>query len=1012
MGVGGGDGVGDGVETEVSKNSKHTINEKVRAATRRFTPAGFKSLLQKIIRFRTRKVDLGGGNMVDSLVAAKSTFLLLMNNSGSFVPDIQRFVTGTESALKRLVVILLEDSFVFDTNKAVSIMLGAFLAQRLPSWKPPSYLTSYALGLIEEALRSPKAYNFNIPRGLKLEPFVINPSSKPLELVSSLLEEIRSFGSDLGMVRDIVTNFYSGALVYTELKSRPEMMPLLHCIDQHWAPEIAYFYPKDFVRTLKVEGSRPFSKLFIKLFSEVTGVNPRRPLRKGRTMTPIGYTEGFESKEFVKMTRLAQRLVLLAKSKPDKKYCDLGGDLVDDLGGDSKDSDYNFEYDLDDGWIAGMVGAIEIKGRPTSLVSLNPRNPYDLVAVRKPSRNMKTALLNEKQKTRAIALAKEKLRQGVAMNKTLPPVPKLKSSRLVFDKGMYWIIKKNKRVMWENMKKGVEKVDYVVDVEFSLENALRFEGLGAVKDFEKKIKESMAKYKISEINRALTYISDRSGYFEIARVNKTGGSTDKVVTIDDCGAYQFILHLSTLCPSAFKRVTSLKFKVLFGPLMWRIKDIVQTEIRRGKTSKTSTSGWPEFGERTNRKLHPHQTEALDELKDSHARGRSGNFVYMTVGLGKTLLVFSYLQYLREMNQLPDYVLYTLPSSAIKSIIKEIEAFGLDFTLILPLKAIKPFYRGKDYVIHSLKPTLKKNAINLIEHDHLRRCEESLYKFMPESIFIMDEVHKAFNNTKRTQVSLQLSVLSKEFVAMTGTPIIDTNTYKLIWWLSKIVSFEVNESNFWVAANAMISKRLKTKVKVVASEILVDMNEDELKVYRQSVSPKLGGNNTQPKPEDTLKALRECYQATTRGIVEQTLKNLKKGVFIVAKDIKHQNIIKNKLSLVGVDSVFLIEKYSSILLTDDEVENGNQKDYKVVITTKNKVEGYSLTRLKVMITGVYPSNNAVREQLEGRINRIGQNSDKVWNITVHTGILTYILKKHTDAKNISAVLNSISKEFKF
>ena len=955
-------------------------------------------------------MDLGGGTIVDSLVAAKSTFLLLMNNSGSFVPDIQRFVTGAESALKRLVVILLEDSFVSDTNKAVSIMLGAFLAQRLPSWKPPSYLTDYSLELIEEALRSPKAYNFNILRGLKLEPFVLRPDSKPLELVSSLLEEIRSFGSDLGMVRDIVTNFYSGALVYTQLKSRPEMMPLLHCIDQHWAPEIAYFYPKDFVRTLKVEGSRPFSKLFIKLFSEVTGVNPRRPLRKGRTMTPTGYTDDFESKEFVRMTRQAQTLVLLAKSKPNKKYCVLGGNL----GSDSDlVLDYNFEYDLDDGWIAGMVGAIEIKGRPTSLVSLNPRNPYDLVAVRKPSRNMKTALLNEKQKTRAIALAKEKLRQGVAMNKTLPPVPKLKSSRLVFDKGMYWVERRrSKRVMWENMKKGVESMSYIEDVEFSLMNSLTYEGSGVVKNFEKKIKESVAKYKISEINRALTYISDRSGYFEIARVNKTGGSTDKVVTIDDCGAYQFILELSTLCPSAFKRVTSLKFKVLFGPLMWRIKDIVQNIVRgmRGGTSKIST--WPKFSERTNRKLHPHQTEALDELKDSHVKGRSGNFVYMTVGLGKTLLVFSYLQYLREMNQLPDYVLYTLPSSAIKSIIKEIEAFGLDFTLILPLKAIKPFYRGKDYVIHSLKPTLKKNAINLIEHDHLRRCEESLYKFMPESIFIMDEVHKAFNNTKRTQVSLQLSVLSKEFVAMTGTPIIDTNTYKQIWWLSKIVSFEVNESNFWVAANAMISKRLKTKVKVVASEILVDMNEDELKVYRQSVSPKLGGNNTQPKPEDTLKALRECYQATTRGIVEQTLKNLKKGVFIVAKDIKHQNVIKNKLSLVGVDSVFLIEKYSSILLTDDEVENGNQTDYQVVITTKNKVEGYSLTRLKVMITGVYPSNNAVREQLEGRINRIGQNSNKVWNITIHTGILTYILKKHTDAKNISAVLNSISKEFKF
>ena len=122
---------------------------------------------------------------------------------------------------------------------------------------------------------------------------------------------------------------------------------------------------------------------------------------------------------------------------------------------------------------------------------------------------------------------------------------------------------------------------------------------------------------------------------------------------------------------------------------------------------------------------------------------------------------------------------------------------------------------------------------------------------------MDEVHKALNSTKRTQVALQLSTLAKEFVAMTGTPIIDTNTYKLVWWLSKIVPFEVNESNFWVAANAMVAKKINTSVEVINSDILVSMNDDEMKEYKKHVSPKLGGVNTQPRPGDTIKALEIC-----------------------------------------------------------------------------------------------------------------------------------------------------------
>ena len=70
----------------------------VRNAVRKFTCASFKSLLQKIIRFCPKSVDITEfgdkqkifpADFVLSVVLAE-----LLLSSGSFVPDIQRFVSG------------------------------------------------------------------------------------------------------------------------------------------------------------------------------------------------------------------------------------------------------------------------------------------------------------------------------------------------------------------------------------------------------------------------------------------------------------------------------------------------------------------------------------------------------------------------------------------------------------------------------------------------------------------------------------------------------------------------------------------------------------------------------------------------------------------------------------------------------------------------------------------------------------------------------------------------------
>ena len=63
----------------------------------------------------------------------------------------------------------------------------------------------------------------------------------------------------------------------------------------------------------------------------------------------------------------------------------------------------------------------------------------------------------------------------------------------------------------------------------------------------------------------------------------------------------------------------------------------------------------------------------------------------------------------------------------------------------------------------------------------------------------------------------------------------------------------------------------------------------------------------------------------------------------------------------------------------------------------------------MVTSVYFSNQATREQLEGRINRIGQTSPNVRIIIYHTGILSYIHEKYEKARTLSEALKGFAGE---
>lgn len=232
-------------------------------------------------------------------------------------------------------------------------------------------------------------------------------------------------------------------------------------------------------------------------------------------------------------------------------------------------------------------------------------------------------------------------------------------------------------------------------------------------------------------------------------------------------------------------------------------------------------------------------------------------------------------------------------------------------------------------------------------------------------------------------------------------------------MEQIVDFEVNEKNFWVAANGMIARKVNTKVKTYHKDVLVKMKRKTFKKYAQYVPPTLGGDNSYPSQKDIRKAFDICYKVCDRGMVKEVCKFLEKniGVMLVAKNAQHQDILEKLLIKKGVSPVDIYKLLGdgSIHFTDDTVKSGTTPDYKVVIVPLSKSEGYTLTRLGAMVTCVYPSNQATRQQLEGRINRLSQHRKKIYYKTLHTGILTYVLQKHNNAASLEAVLQNIAKD---
>lgn len=734
------------------------------------TLGGLKSLTQKLIRFRPVRVTFRRDVVYPVEDVLVRSLVKMLLHAGSFVPDIQRYVGGVESCLKRLAVTIVEDSHVSDFTSLVQLLGGALVAQRSKLWRPTDTFLHRLFKTALEALNSDSYYEWKIDQNYP--PVVLGSSPNLYTIASYFIDEIRSLKGDYQLFRALIRNL--GASHRSTL-SRPDTMPVWHCIDQHWVPDFVYLFPVDVVKSLAVPGLEPYSRLLSNVFSKVTGFNTRKLDYK-----TSGFVGGRDS-DFVQHVKAAQLTTYQIKTTSYQKRAVTSNTVTG-------------KYTLDRAWIAGMVGVIESTQKPPVLITLKPQDPEQFVVVRRPTRDMKEHTITAEREEAAIEEAKRLLSRGVKLDKiasSIPTLNKAMMTRSEVDGDVDFTFHVNGRKMtWDD----VSNITYEVP-ELVHDESLFHWSSGIAVDAYNKVPLT------DVVRRALTYLTGFKPVIEMPKVSRDGGGTKGAVSVEDVAVYQFLLIIANLFPAALRRREGSIhiFDVVNGPILWSLVDWLRARVR-----VTFSSLWPVIN-KPERKPWSHQKDSLREMVEVHKGGRKGHFLWIPVGLGKTFIVLSYVQYLAHKKTLPPYIIYTLPASAIASIINEIKLFGLDYEIMIPNKTIAKDHPFKDKINNSCTPT--KHKITLIEHDHLRKCEEQLTSHITEALFIIDEVHKALNETKRTALALQLSHLAVDFIALTGTPIIDTNVYKLIWWLEQIVPFEVNELNFWVAANSMVAKKV-------------------------------------------------------------------------------------------------------------------------------------------------------------------------------------------------------------
>ena len=458
---------------------------------------------------------------------------------------------------------------------------------------------------------------------------------------------------------------------------------------------------------------------------------------------------------------------------------------------------FEIQVEMDQGWMASMIGVLETELKSRAVATLNPSDLSEIIPFRRPARDMKKADLSHEETLAAQKRIRAKLIKGLHLTTKNPiPLDEWQGAAVRWDAKqndfMVTLMTSVEEVPWQKLRFVRQRFQQVARDEIKQDDNKQV----VVADCENVVKEMLTKLSRNALCALVFRMQGFGSVVEFPAIARGGGGTNESVSVYDVRAFQFLVQLSQLMPAAlvFEKGDPIRFRIRNGPLFWTIRDKWLVPILNDKnrpttatTSSTSSSSsssmiigkneWCEFKWPEEDKKWSHQADCAQEMIE---REGNNHIVWVRAGLGKTHIALDYMHHLLRNGRLPRFVIWTAPDSAIYSLTKIMEKWNFpqsSVRVLIPLEKVPPA-AIKSYgnrVLHGKEPL--PFTITLVEHDHLRLCENELRTALSSSedggLLVVDEFHKAFCHSQRTAVCKKLAQLPRvEFIALSGTIVRD------------------------------------------------------------------------------------------------------------------------------------------------------------------------------------------------------------------------------------------------
>lgn len=568
-------------------------------------------------------------------------------------------------------------------------------------------------------------------------------------------------------------------------------------------------------------------------------------------------------------------------------------------------------------------------------------------------------------------------------------------------------------------------------------------------------------YKVKTQRRIMYHLGTYEPTIELPRIARDGGSSYELVTEEDVYAYEYMTLVAYYAPCALARVNArtnsrgsiAKFSVTYAPYLWslvgRLRDHLAVDTIALSVSETTSddelreTSWfkldaafidgtgPFAGDNPGKTTT--QINIAAQIATDAEDARQGHFIWMGTGMGKTRTSARAVYTVTPMHVKCGfkYVIFTTPKAAIQSVAMEyrnILSRNTKIFIVSPLNAKNATTGNPMFVemtrdssntickhtIHrKISPETLGPCVMFIDHDHLRNLPE-LFTIIDLSIFIVDEAHKMMADTIRTGTGLQLADAAQRFIAMTATPVINNDKTHLIKWLRGVNNFRVDAASFYVAVNGIVLSAERTNNERRELTINYDisrwMNEHNVATYLGLVPSRMGGTNDFATGKEFTQAYTMCRDAMVfRAIPEYTNRLLRENasarVFIVVESQQQAEEVGRILAQANESrTIFVLGGTNKINITESTPEYDH---IRVVVTSKHNDTGYNLSTFDHMVTSVYPSNQATRTQLAGRIDRLVVAPKLRTYHKLVTGILEFIDANHQKAATLQAMVNMLA-----